>query len=441
MAHRGRGVLVMVTLGALAALGLLTAGQPGAVDWRGLRAIALESDDWGLAGFVPAVEAWHGLERESLTPGRFPEVYWNSTLEDSATVARLAEVLAGVRGRDGRPAVLQPNYVMSALDWTGGNWVRRDLPDFPEAYARPGLWQAVASAISAGVWYPEYHAAWHYDPQRRRQAVAGGGAALAAAERGIMLFPGSEAARELGPWRPTPELADELDAGLAVFRAAFGRAPGSIIAPDYTWDGRCEDLWASRGLTVVQAKREQRHPGLPPGVAGRVLKVLERQWARARHPGRVYLERNCRLEPVQAPDPRVAVADCLAETRRAWRRGEPAIVETHRVNFAHGDAHVAATGRGALEAYLAGLGGAGEAGPVFLVDAEIAALARLGTSLVETGGTLVARNGTRSRRVATAAGPAPGAGDAVKLYLLDGGFHGAVPGGGSPGTGSGREPR
>lgn len=427
MAQRGRGVLVMAVVGALAALGLLTAGQPGVVDWRRLRAIAMESDDWGLAGFVPSVDAWKGLERDSLSPGRFPEVYWNSTLEDSATVARLAAVLAGGRGRDGRPAVLQPNYVMSSLDWTDGRWVRRDLPDFPASYPRPGLWRAVSSAIAAGVWYPEYHAAWHYDPQRRRQAVAAGGAALAAAERGIMLFPGSEAARELGPWRPTPELAGELDAGLAVFAAAFGRAPGSIIAPDYTWDARCEDLWATRGLTVIQAKREQRHPELPPGVAGRVLKVLERQWVRARHPGRVYLERNCRLEPVQAPDPAAAVAECLQQTRRAWRRGEPAIVETHRVNFAHGEEIVAATGRDALAAYLAGLGGLGEPGPVFLVDAEIAALVRRGTSLVESGGALVARNGTRSRRVAAVARPASAPGGTVTLYLLDGGFQGVAP--------------
>lgn len=424
MARRGHGVLVVTVVGALAALGLLTAGQPGAVDWRRLRAIALESDDWGLAGFVPSVDAWNGLERDALSPGRFPEVYWNSTLEDSATVARLAAVLARGRGRDGRPAVLQPNYVMSALDWTDGRWVRRDLPDFPGTYPRPGLWQAVSAAISAGVWYPEYHAAWHYDPQRRRQAVAAGGAALAAAERGIMLFPGSEAARELGPWRPVSELAGELDAGLAVFAAAFGRAPGSIIAPDYTWDGRCEDLWATRGLSVIQAKREQRHPGLPPGAAGRVFKVLERQWARARHPGRVYLERNCRLEPVQASDAGAVVAACLAQTRRAWRRGEPAIVETHRVNFAHGDATVAATGRDALEAYLTGLAGLGEPGPLYLVDAEIAALVRRGTSLVEVGGTQVARNGTHSRRVAAAARPETAPGGTVVLYLLDGGFQG-----------------
>lgn len=412
-------------LGCLAAAAFLTAGPPGAVDWRAVRAVAFESDDWGLSGFVPAAEAWDGLPQQELSPGPFPPVYWNSTLEDSATVAALAGVLGAHRGRDGLPAVLQPNYVMSALAWEDGQWRRHDLPHLPLAYRRPGLWTAVGEAVDAGVWQAEYHAAWHYDPQRRRDAVAAGGVAALAASRGVMLFPGSEEARELGPWRPTAELAAELDEGLRIFNGVFGRAPGSLIAPDYTWDGRCESLWESRGLTVIQAKREQRHPRLPRGPAGRVLKVVERQWARAAHPARTYLERNCRLEPVQAPDPAAVAKTCLEDTRRAWARGEPAIVETHRVNFAHAEPAVAATGRRVLDTYLAGVcGGPGQA-PVFLTDAEIAALARRGASAHVTGSGVVLRNGARSRRLAVVPGGESGP---PEIWIVNGGFHGLATG-------------
>lgn len=433
-----RRMMGMKVVGGAAAIVLLgvafvSAGPGAAVNWRSLRAVALESDDWGLAGFVPSTAAWDGLRREDLSPGRFPEVYWNSTLEDSAAVADLGAILAGARGRDGLPAVLQPNYVLSSLAFEAGQWRRYDLPELPAAYQRPGLWPAVQAAIAAGVWHPEFHAAWHYDPERRREAVGAGGAAREAAERGIMLFPGSEAARELGPWRPTEGLAAELDQALEVFAAAFGRPPGALIAPDYTWDGRCEDLWESRGLRVIQAKREQRHPGLPQGMPGRVLKVLERQWSRARNPGRAYLERNCRLEPVQAPDPAVVADACAQETMAAWRRGEPAIVETHRVNFAHGQPEVARAGRQALARYLAAVAGPGSPGPLFMVDAEIAGLMRRGTSARWSGDRLVLRNGTRSRRVVeapagggrdgNAAASRAGARTAV-LYLLDPGFQG-----------------
>ena len=73
---------------ALAGAALMTGGSRSAVDWRPVRAVVLESDDWGLAGFVPDGEAWQEVDREALRPGRFPEVYWRSTLEDSAMVAQ-----------------------------------------------------------------------------------------------------------------------------------------------------------------------------------------------------------------------------------------------------------------------------------------------------------------------------------------------------------------
>jgi hypothetical protein len=414
----------IAAVGVLAAAALLAAGPASVVDWRRVRAVALESDDWGLAGFVPDTGAWHGLRREDLSPGRFPEVYWNSTLEDSATVADLASLLASHRGRDGLPALLQPNYVMSSLAWEDGQWRRYDLPDLPRDYRRPGMWKAVGDARRLGVWYPEFHAAWHYDPARRREATIASETAREAAARGIMLFPGSEAARELGSWRPTPELARELDDALVVFANAFGRRPGSLIAPDYTWNDRIESMWSTRGLDVIQAKREQRDPDLPPGAMGRVLKVLARQWARSTRAGRTYLERNCRLEPAQSPDPGATVAACVRETARAWERGEPAIVETHRVNFAHAEAPVVVAGRQALGAYLAAVTALPGHGPLFLADVEIASLARRGTSVRAGGDGTVVRNGSHSRRVVAVVDGSAAPGETGSILIVDPGSHG-----------------
>lgn len=430
----GRTALAWLVPAFLVACALLTAGPRSAVDWRGLRAVALESDDWGLAGFVPSVRVWDGLRREDLSPGGFPEVYWNSTLEDSTTVADLAAMLALHRGRDGLPAVLQPNYVMSSLAWEDGRWHRHDLPDLPREYQRPGLWAAVAEARRLGVWYPEFHAAWHYDPALRREATVTSAAAREAAARGIMLFPGSEAARELGPWRPIPVLALELDEALAVFERAFGRRPGSLIAPDYTWNGRIERLWSSRSLNVIQAKREQRHPDLPSGPIGRVLKVLERQWAKSTRARRTYLERNCRLEPAQSPDPEATVVACVRETARAWRRGEPAIVETHRVNFAHADAAVVELGRRSLDTYLAGVAELPGSGPLFVADGEIASLSRHATSARQAGAVVVVRNGSHTRRMLAVEGGDGGSAGVRSFIILDAGWSGQWSPRGSPGA-------
>jgi len=59
MRQRNLRVAVGVAaMAALAAAALLTAGPRDAVNWAQVRAVALESDDWGLAGFVPSDAAW-----------------------------------------------------------------------------------------------------------------------------------------------------------------------------------------------------------------------------------------------------------------------------------------------------------------------------------------------------------------------------------------------
>ena len=89
------------------AVGMVWGRSPAMVDWTRVRAVCIESDDWGLCGFLPDTTALVGLDREDLSPGEFPEVYWGSTLEDSTVLSRLCEVLERHPGRDGLPAVMQ----------------------------------------------------------------------------------------------------------------------------------------------------------------------------------------------------------------------------------------------------------------------------------------------------------------------------------------------
>jgi hypothetical protein len=396
-----RGIFGLIAVAAAAA-GLVTGRSSALVDWRVVRAVVLESDDWGLCGFVPADAALAGFDARAVEPGVFPEVYWRSTLEDSAQVAALAAVLASVSGADELPAVLQPNYILSSLAWEGDAWVARDLPDVPPAYGRPGLWTAVDQAIAAGVWHPELHGRWHYDPARRRAGAVATPAAREAARRQLLLFPGSEESWELGPWRPDHELRDELDGSLRIFRRLFGRDPAAVIAPDYVWNDRCERLWLDRGLRVIQAKRGQRSPGWQ-GLAGRARKLADRTWARQVRRDRVYLERNALFEPVQNPAPSPVVRACAAAVAGAWATGAPAIVETHRINFAHLDPAVGAAGREALNDLLQFLGAA-EPRPQYLVDDEIAQLQRRGVSVGQRGVRQVWRNLSRSRRLVVSPG-------------------------------------
>jgi hypothetical protein len=216
-----------------------------------------------------------------------------------------------------------------------------------------------------------------------------------------LLFPGSSRAWELGPWRSWQTLAAELDHGLTIFAALFGRRPASLIAPDYVWDGRCERLWDSRGLHIIQAKREQRYPQWREGrLDQRLRKTVARIWSKLVYPSRIYLERNCRLEPVQTSDWVAATDRCWREIQRAWQRGQPAIVETHRINFVHLERAVVDTGFAALARLMDHLDEAAPPErPLFLVDWEVAQLQRTGTSWCPRGGLLIVRNLTDQTRV------------------------------------------
>ncbi len=403
------GIFLSLLMLVLAA-GFFLGGTVSLVPWRDVRAVVIESDDWGLAGFIPRAGALDGIDRQQLSPGRFPAVYWGSTLEDSTMVADLAGILAAARGWDGLSAVMQPNYVLGSLSWRsqGGRWGwRRFLwPEYSPAYQRPGLTTAVSAAMADGVWYPELHALYHYDPTIRKAVTRDDPVAREAARRGVMLFPGSEQARELAPGRPLGDLAGELDLSLAVFATAFGRPVASVIAPDYTWDSRVEDLWSSRGLRIIQAKREQRFMGRRWGTVSRIRKVVQQRWEKQVHRDRVYLERNCRFEPVQNPDPGKVVDRCLAQVQEAWKRGEPAIIEAHRINFVHTEPKIVKEGQEALRNLLAGIIGRAGAGPLFLTDEEVASLARSGVSACRRGNVIVVRNLSGAGRVVplTAAG-------------------------------------
>jgi len=398
--------------------GVLLGRRASTVSWQEYRAVIIESDDWGLCGFLPDCDALTDVVIEALDPGSFPEIYWSSTLEDSMDVTALCAVLQKHLGSDGLPAVIQANYILASVvllprtvgrieggEWLADQdeewaWYSFQLPDLPSMYSRPGLWSAVHAGMAIGVWYPELHGLFHYDPEQRRRATELNDVALAAARRGVMVFPGSESAWENGEWRKAGELAAELRQMRSAFSDLFGQPPTSVIASDYVWDARAEHLWAQQGLRVIQAKREQRPTAYRGrGVVPRTRKVLTRAWDRLVHPERVYLERNCRLEAVQASEPEPVIKQCLADIATAWRRGEAAVVETHRVNYVHCDASVAQIGRQSLDLLLEGVSGLGEGSPLYLTDFELGQLDRRGVSWCIRGNRLVLRNLSHSRRI------------------------------------------
>lgn len=390
---------VVVIIGLGLGVGLVWGRAPALVEWQRTRAVCLQSDDWGLCGFLPDSRAIEVLDRQALAPGPFPDVYWHSTLEDSAAVASLCAVLSASRGRDGLPTILQANYILGSQEYavtdTVARWIEHLLPRTPAGYERPGLWEAVDAGRRAGVWHPELHGLWHYDPLRRQRNTLGRPAVEAAAARQILVFPDCERSWELGSWRSQDVLEQEFARALAGFADLFGRRPRSIIGPDYVWNDADEARWVAADIRVIQGQRQQRKSKWR-GTEGRIRKVMHRTFTRWWRRDRVYLDRNSSFEPLQAAEHRRTTDRTVAEVRQRWREGEPAIVETHRINFVHLDDGNGELGRRELRRLLDGLDADGA---IFMTDGEVAELHRRGTSWAVRGGRIVVRNYTHSRRL------------------------------------------
>jgi hypothetical protein len=375
---------------------------PARVDLGRWRVVVLQSDDWGFEGWFPDLEAARDLVELTRGLEGGLKTYARSSLETAAEVESLTAVLRRHRDADGLPAVLQANAIVAAVATQPAGFEERfrldgsaiDLrvPGCCGPYARPGLPAAVDRARAAGVWRAELHGLTHFDLDALEHARESRDPLEARARRyGVVAFPGWRSRAELGSGDPAR--ARSL-ARLAVerFRLRYGRDPVSVIAPDYVWGPEDEAAWHELGLQVVQAKREQIDPARPPvGWWGRMRKVLGRL-ADRRRDALVYLERHARLEPYGSLDPRhpQGVDAAEAAVRAAWARGEAAVVEVHRVQFAGLDASVGRAGRAQLDELLQRLE---SSGPVrYCVDAEVAQLRRRGWSVLDRGPWTIVRN-------------------------------------------------
>lgn len=381
MRIRRRFVLV-AGAGLLSCLHFVSPPGPK-VDFGEFRALVIHSDDWGLEGWFPEVLGDSLRAALSADVPAWQEPYLHSTLESAAEIDSLAGMLARLRDADGLPLPLQANTILAGPSvreqGSEHGWPVHPSGRGPD-YSRPGLESAVDRAIERGVWWPELHGLTHYNLVAYAHARAERDPlAEAAARQGAFAYSGYRRDSELDGRDPDRARAIATES-VARFTARFGRAPTSVIAPDYRWGSEDEVAWAQAGLRVVQAKREQIDPSLAPHTwAGRLRKWMARQLF-ARRSGLIAVERTVDLEPYGDSDPGASQGSvaAAAAVEAAFARGEPGVVSIHRVQLVSTAAPIARAGRVQLVDLVERLRRNG--GVRFLVDTEVAQLAARGWS-------------------------------------------------------------
>lgn len=358
------------------------------LDWHRLKAVVLESDDWGLCAWVPDEQAHRVLAGQPAFRSVPGQRYGRSTLEHAADVQALARTLLDFRGGDGLPPVWQANTIVASPAWTQlvpplfevGALPVVGLEEFAGRWARPGLLDAVADAEREGVWWAELHGLHHLPETAWLHALRRGAHdARLALEHESPICAAVESSGEYDAAEPNETRARVLREALARFEALFGRKPTSFCPPDYRFDDWLESEAESLGLTTIQGKPEQG--------SGRLV-ALRRRWLGMQFPHRgghrFYLPPRIAFEPRGSASGTGRVGADAADraAREAWKRGQPAIVSTHRLNYAHLDAAWSEAGRASLRDLLGRLC---EDGAMFLTDAEVRSLAERGWSLRALG--------------------------------------------------------
>jgi hypothetical protein len=377
------------------------------IDWGRRKVVVLESDDWGLCAWSPDESAHRALADQPAFRGPSGLRYAGSTLESAADVKRLAAVLLEFRGGDGFAPVLQANTVMASPDYA-----RLHAPDFscnalptlthpqaPSRWARPGLWDAIAVAREAGVWWPELHGLHHLPETAWLSALRGGAAdARRAFEQQSPVCEAVASSGEFDSSEPREVRRRNLEEAVRRFTALFGRAPDSFCPPDYRWDSEVEDDAARLGVHVLQGRAERPAPPLTR---------LTHLFARYRFPDfdgeKFYMPPRISFEPgAEEKVGKLGLAVVHRRVHNAWRRGHPALVSTHRANYVQLDASRSIAGLHWLRELLARLC---REGAVFMTDAEVHSLLVRGWSMRAVGAdrALVRSDGKPSEPVRFAA--------------------------------------
>lgn len=328
------------------------------VNWRAFPTLVIESDDWGACEYAPTREIWETM-KASIPADSFPSI-GNSKLESAEEINALCSLLERFPGSDGIPATLTAFICLANPDYQKireSNFEHYfDIPidqGFPPAWGGENVMKTWLEWIARGIVSPEFHTRLHHTHPTRWLSLLRENSPE-----------GEEARRRFDQeiyWRGKhdPEYADMSPfmmnewfvPALKTFQRLFGSLPNAAITSDAT--PLTEIIWAANGIQSF-CLRNFSIPG------GEPIVYHTKPWNNqdpstpmgAWNPqtDMVYLNRNIFFEP--AFDPDYSFEKTIEHIHAVWERNEPAVVSSHRLNYANWNSEIAERGFTELERLL-----------------------------------------------------------------------------------------
>lgn len=316
--------------------------------WHTLsKIVVFESDDWGQRGLnISQLEnlSKNFSAKDFIVPLTYNKnLNWlRDTLELEEDLEKLYCILEKHIDSRGRHPIFTANLVVTNPDY---NAIKNEnFNKYIVVEPSNNLTSKWKEGRKRGVFFPQYHGFAHFNYEQWLDDLRNNNYSVRKAfDLGLSLPIFDEVKMKHGYKGEYVELGfspssvisynrqkEIMNTGMAIFKKIFGYASCSTIAPFRIWDECTEQVSNELGIKYIQGA--DYHIIGRDGQGNLITKNHylgeKNKWKQ------LYLVRNCNFEPFgEKPN---EWQDTLKEIERAFKRGYPAIIDTHRINYSGG---------------------------------------------------------------------------------------------------------
>lgn len=302
--------------------------------------VVIESDDWGAirtssrANYDHLVAAGYSMNGSALSV---------DSIETESDLACLFDTLEQFKDRQGRSPCITANMNMANPDFEKIREAKynkyyyepitRTLGKYPDRAKVKDLWK---EGLERRIFVPQFHSRehvcwWKWIEALRQNSketlmlfemeMCGLPMEISKESR---CFDGHIYAADKELKNYGVDIAKVIREGAALFKKEFGETALSTIAPNYCWTENIEKIWETVGIKYIQGSFIQ--------ICGTASSRRKHHTGERNPYGGIYLVRNCNFEQNYKSASRVAC--CLRQISWAFQNHQPAILCSHRANYA-----------------------------------------------------------------------------------------------------------
>jgi hypothetical protein len=305
--------------------------------------IVFESDDWGNVR-MPSKNAYENLLKKGVRVDKCPYAQ-NDTIASTEDLMLLFDLLLKYRDINGNPPVITANTIVANPDFDkikASNYQEYFYEPITETFKRYSSTHSLSTwfkGMDMGVFHPQFHgrehlnvAQWLYMLQKGvKEFVVSFDYGYFGLSGRVLGDMSSKIPASFLIFKDVKEQEEHFRAireGMDLFKDIFGYSSESFIATNHRWNVNHERELALKGVRYLQTDMLHRSPYAP-----KKEKYIYHYVGQKNTFGQIYLLRNSYFEPISNPF-KDWVDSCLCEIEKAFNNKRPAIICTHRVNFA-----------------------------------------------------------------------------------------------------------